>query len=1306
MAKLGRLQICGIRSFGPHDDDVQDISFSSPVTLILGENGCGKTTIIESLKYACTGEYPEGSDKGAGFIQEPKLSASSTTKGFVKLRIIDSQGRPIIINRGAKVEFQSGGRLKLSKIDASVNTVRADGREVSLSGRCADIGEQISHIIGVSKPIINNVLFCHQERSLWPLEEDSQVKKKFDEIFDATKYNKCIADFRTYIKTEGAKLKCLSSVLESKREMKKITEKKRGNLQKDEDALAKIVHNIEKKENEIKPVSDEVQKICELENVLGTLTGELKAKEKEKDTLHNSRQQIFTKIKEEFKGSDYELDQAIQNFEKKGNEYTNEVKSTQLEISEIETQCSKLDSEVQKAQVRVGQLEAEKKQQHEKIEERNNQIDELSRKLKLTLNQPSEDTINNTISLMNNAIKDLSVNLNKEQEKNELEEKSQQEHIDVCRENIAKLKQERSTNITQKNEIEDQQRNTNSQIKQLDLSDELLKTLKNKIDELDRQIKYLVESYDSDKLEAKIKNTAEELETLEKKLETSENDYSILQKNYVTDENITTRTRDIVKRESKIFELKNLHYQNFKVLFNDPPEVAIKDAIEKRTKEASNELEEIKRNMDMEKEKITTNETSIRINEEKLNSYVKKVIEINEKIVELTQGNSFEQTCLDLEATIENLQKVCGQYRSAKVMYEKFVKDFQADKPCCPICETDFNDKKSLANEIVNKLKSKIEGIPQALEQKEIELKKKQEIFNQTQQLKPLYKEAKELERSSIPSLNSEITESKDTLQAAQENLRRLSDIINQPKKILEACSKIIGDAALIDKYNSEIDSYKKEINNLKSKLLPSNTDKSREQVDRDIKVCKVEILEKRKSYDSDTKKLTNNRKEYQELRDQKSEKEKDKFNLEKSMHNKPQLLELLSSLDEKDDLLSNEIKRIDKDLIPLKEELDSSERKLKELKNDNSLQYKRNMEEHNRIKTALDNIIKNQNAIEIIAKKNINEQLKTVLENYKSYKTKEGKLNVKKKELFKKIENIKEEQAKAEINKRNLEDNIDIRKREKDIKAAEESIQKLKSEIGTYNYATLQSKKQELQRQCVALIKEVSNIKGQKEILEKNITSLKEELELPEYKNAYNIYRSAYYQYETKVQALQDAKIYCKGLEEAIIQFHKEKMAKINETIRNLWQSVYKGNDIDYIQIRTEQPDSKTDSSRRTYNYRVIQIKHDVEIDMRGRCSAGQKVLACLLIRMALAMTFSHNCGILALDEPTTNLDKENVDSLCETLATMIQSRRGEKNFQLLIITHDEDFIRKLSQLENIDHYLRVTRNQQGNTVVTPISL
>jgi len=61
--------------------------------------------------------------------------------------------------------------------------------------------------------------------------------------------------------------------------------------------------------------------------------------------------------------------------------------------------------------------------------------------------------------------------------------------------------------------------------------------------------------------------------------------------------------------------------------------------------------------------------------------------------------------------------------------------------------------------------------------------------------------------------------------------------------------------------------------------------------------------------------------------------------------------------------------------------------------------------------------------------------------------------------------------------------------------------------------------------------------------------------------------------------------------------------------------------------------------------------MKGETALDMRGRCSAGQKVLASIIIRLALAETFGLNCGFLALDEPTTNLDSDNIQSLAEAL-------------------------------------------------------
>ena len=38
--------------------------------------------------------------------------------------------------------------------------------------------------------VLENVIFVHQEDSNWPLAEGQTLKKKFDDIFSATKYTK------------------------------------------------------------------------------------------------------------------------------------------------------------------------------------------------------------------------------------------------------------------------------------------------------------------------------------------------------------------------------------------------------------------------------------------------------------------------------------------------------------------------------------------------------------------------------------------------------------------------------------------------------------------------------------------------------------------------------------------------------------------------------------------------------------------------------------------------------------------------------------------------------------------------------------------------------------------------------------------------------------------------------------------------------------------------------------------------------------------------------------------------------------
>ncbi|KAJ4462581.1 putative DNA repair protein RAD50 [Paratrimastix pyriformis] len=173
-------------------------------------------------------------------------------------------------------------------------------------------------------------------------------------------------------------------------------------------------------------------------------------------------------------------------------------------------------------------------------------------------------------------------------------------------------------------------------------------------------------------------------------------------------------------------------------------------------------------------------------------------------------------------------------------------------------------------------------------------------------------------------------------------------------------------------------------------------------------------------------------------------------------------------------------------------------------------------------------------------------------------------------------------------------------------------------------------------------------------------------------------------------------------ALEKALMRFHSTKMSEVNHLIREIWQQTYQGHDIDYIEIKSDmEKEPKTaptaKSRARSYTYRVVMVKDKVELDMRGRCSAGQKELASLVIRLALAETFCLRCGILALDEPTANLDRANVESFATTIIRLITAlKRHQDHFQLIVITHDEEFVQHLAQGKFCQYYWRVSKDDR----------
>lgn len=115
MATLDKLWIKNIRSYGSKHASI--IEFKGPLTLILGDNGSGKTTILECIRWSLTGVFPPGSGSGKSFVNIGSCSESSTL-GQVNLtfRLVKTNSM-MAISRGLR---KTARKLKVNFIFISI----------------------------------------------------------------------------------------------------------------------------------------------------------------------------------------------------------------------------------------------------------------------------------------------------------------------------------------------------------------------------------------------------------------------------------------------------------------------------------------------------------------------------------------------------------------------------------------------------------------------------------------------------------------------------------------------------------------------------------------------------------------------------------------------------------------------------------------------------------------------------------------------------------------------------------------------------------------------------------------------------------------------------------------------------------------------------------------------------------------------------------------------------------------------------------------------------------------------------------
>lgn len=348
---------------------------------------------------------------------------------------------------------------------------------------------------------------------------------------------------------------------------------------------------------------------------------------------------------------------------------------------------------------------------------------------------------------------------------------------------------------------------------------------------------------------------------------------------------------------------------------------------------------------------------------------------------------------------------------------------------------------------------------------------------------------------------------------------------------------------------------------------------------------------------------------------------------------------------------------------------------------------------------TALQNVV---DSIEEYEKSNSQDQVQSMATKTKGLIEKEKK---KKKEIdtmepyLMRLGKIVDDQEKQ---RKNLESNIKVIQSQQKIKKFEKELTEIEKDSRCVeDRESLEEEKERLRKRNDELIARKARLEGKRGVIIDTVRGLKRKLSQSEYKDVEEAFRIASIKQDTTELAVKDIDKYHSALDRALQRYHSLKITQINTIIRDLWTLTYKGEDIRNIEIVSGK-DAGGRSSR-SYNYRVVMSKGSgTTMDMRGRCSAGQRVLASIVIRLALAETFCVKFGCISLDEPTVNLDYKNKRGLAVALAQIIASRSQQSNFQLVLITHDEEFVlmmkSELSSQSNVsmpEKYFQIRREE-----------
>lgn len=108
---------------------------------------------------------------------------------------------------------------KFKQLEGSLVMIK-DGERIAISSRTVELNECLPKYLGASTAVLDCVIFCHQDESLWPMGTGADLKKRFDAIFEAEKYSKAVVELKQIRKKQTEELGKLKIIEQHSKEDK------------------------------------------------------------------------------------------------------------------------------------------------------------------------------------------------------------------------------------------------------------------------------------------------------------------------------------------------------------------------------------------------------------------------------------------------------------------------------------------------------------------------------------------------------------------------------------------------------------------------------------------------------------------------------------------------------------------------------------------------------------------------------------------------------------------------------------------------------------------------------------------------------------------------------------------------------------------------------------------------------------------------------------------------------------------------------------------------------------------------------